>query len=167
MRKVPKYDLRIGKPDYRAPKMRTPDLSVPRLESEEEQTNREYQEWQALHGNGTKPEFLVWKYLVNQKHLREGVDFIFQSSKFGGRRVFGGVVIDFYIPARNMVWRVQGERFHMLMTADRTDDAIEKFQLEGYGYVVIDLWVNDLLSRPRYVLDLAWSGQEVQSIGAR
>ena len=98
-------NLRIGKPNYRAPKMRIPDLIVPRLEPEEAQANREFEEWQALHGNGTKPEFIVWKYLVNQKHLREDVDFVFQSSRFGGRRVFGGVVIDFYIPSRNKIGR--------------------------------------------------------------
>ena len=145
----------------------TLDLSIPKQESTQAQQDREYQEWQSTHGSGTKPEYTVWKYLTDRKHLREGVDFIFQSSRFGGRRVFGGVVIDFYIPARNMVWRVQGERFHMLLVADRMDDAVEKIQLEGYGYVVIDLWVNDLLQRPGYVLDLAWSGQEVQNIGAR
>lgn len=152
----------IGKPNYSVPKMKIPDLTIPRLESQEEQDTREFEEW----GKGTKPEFVVWKYLVNTKKLKEGVDFIFQSSKFGGRRMFGGQVIDFYIPGRNLVWRVQGERFHMLLVADRANDALQKFQLEGIGYTVCDLWVNDLLQRPRYVLDLAWSGQEVQSIGA-
>jgi very-short-patch-repair endonuclease len=144
------------------PKMRKVDLSVPKLISQADQDTAEYEAW----GRGSREEYIVWKYLVYTKRLKEDVDFVFQSSQFGGRRIFGGVVVDFFIPSMNMIWRVQGERFHMLLTVDRTHDDVSRFDLEGRGYTVIDLWVRDLLQRPRYVLDLAWRGQQVQSIEA-
>jgi hypothetical protein len=133
-------------------------VHISRVQSQEEVDNAEYAAWGM---RGTKPEFIVWKYLVRNKHLKPDVDFSFQSSMFGGRRIFGGMVLDFYIPALNMAWRVQGEEFHLLLTKDRVHDKITRIQLEQRGMVVVDLWVRDLLSRPLYVLDLAWQGHEV------
>jgi hypothetical protein len=129
------------------------------LSAAEEEFERQYLEW----NRGTRPEFIVWRYLVYRKHQVEGTDFIFQSSQFGGKRLFGGVVIDFWLLNLNMVWRVQGERFHKLEVADRVDDMAERLQMEQRGYVVVDLWVEDLNTRASYVLDLAWQGQEVPS----
>lgn len=114
-------------------------------------------------GRGTRPEFIVWEFLTIRKRQVEGRDFLFQSSRYGGRRVFGGVVIDFWLVAKNMVWRVQGERFHLLFVEDRMSDRIDRMRLEQEGYRVVDLWVDDLLTRPDFVLDKAWGGQEVLS----
>jgi len=130
------------------------------LRSDERQFEEEYARW----ARGTRPEFIVWKYLVYNKKLKEGVDFLFQSSRFGGRMIFGGVVVDFWIVPFRTMWRVQGERFHRLETPDRVKDVIDKARLEGMGYRVIDLWVRDLETRPTYVLDLAWKGQEVPEL---
>lgn len=132
-------------------------IHISRIQTQEEIDNAEYQAW----GRGTKPEFIVWKYLTQTKHLKEGEDFVFQSSMFGGRSIFGGIVLDFYIPASNMAWRVQGEEFHLLLVKDRIHDMVTRIELEQRGMVVVDLWVRDLLSQAQYVLDLAWQGQEV------
>jgi very-short-patch-repair endonuclease len=77
--------------------------------------------------------------------------------------MYGGIVIDFWFPARRMIWRVQGERFHLLDTQDRVKDEVSHIHLEQEGITVIDLWVRDLETRPDYVLSLAWEGQEPPS----
>jgi len=112
-------------------------------------------------GMGTRPEFIVFEWLTVRKRLVFGIDFYFQSSRWGGRMTFGGVVIDFYFPAVNMVWRVMGERFHLLDSADRMNDQVQKMALVGDGFTVVDLWVEDLETRPDYTLERAWVGQEV------
>ena len=139
---------------YRDPRLLT---NLPK--SAEQQFEEEYEAW----GRGTRPEFIVWRFLTENKHLVEGVDFDFQSSRYGGRRLFGGIVIDFYIPFKQMVWRVQGEQFHMLQSADRIKDEISRVRLEQEGFKVIDLWVRDIETRPDYILNLAWEGKEPPS----
>jgi hypothetical protein len=138
--------------------MPRPVVHISRFQTAEEQSAAEYAAW----GRGTIPEFIVWKYLTKDKHQKEGVDFTFQSSMFGGRRIFGGEVLDFYIYVGNMGWRVQGEEFHLVNVKDRVHDKVIRLQMEARGMVVVDLWVRDLLSRPQYVLDLAWQGHEVE-----
>ncbi len=132
-------------------------LNLPK--SSEQQFQEEYDAW----GRGTKPEFIVYRFLTENKHLVEGVDFSFQSSRYGGKRLFGGIVIDFYIPERRMVWRVQGEQFHMLNNADRMRDEVSRIRLEQEGLKVVDLWVRDIETRPDYILGLAWEGKEPPS----
>lgn len=136
---------------------KAPEIAIKRTPSQAETEEAEYQAW----GRGTKPEYIVWRYLVYHKKLKEGVDFEFQANIFGGRRLYGGIVLDFLFPLLNMAWRVQGEQFHQLLVKDRVHDMITRIQLEQQGLIVVDLWVRDLLSRPKYVLDLAWNGQEV------
>jgi hypothetical protein len=150
----------------RKPPANTPAMTFPwaqtdiRLEAAEQQFEEEYASW----GRGTRPEFITWRYLTQEKKLVEGVDFVFQSSAYGGRRIYGGQVVDFWIFSRNMVWQVQGEFFHQLTTSARAKDMINRMQLEKLGETVVFLWVNDLLSRPVYVLDLAWTGREVRHV---
>lgn len=124
-----------------------------------QQLEDEYLAW----GRGTRPEYLVWRWLVQNKRQKEGVDFHFQSSRFGGRQVYGGIIIDFEFPFRRMVWRVQGERFHLLSPEDRVRDMVSRIRLVGMGVTVIDLWVKDLEERFTYVMDLAWGGREPPS----
>ena len=120
----------------------------------------DYQRWGGR-AKGTKPEYIVWRWLTNTKQLVEGVDFQFQSGQFGGRIMFGGVVVDFFFPGLRMAWRVQGERFHLLETADRVRDLMDKQRLFETGFDVIDLWAEDLETRPNLVLGLAWQRREL------
>lgn len=118
-----------------------------------------YAEWGGQ-SRGTKPEFIVWEWLVKRMKFKEGLDFNFQSSRWGGRMTFGGVVVDFWFPMYNMVWRVMGEHFHLVEPTDRMNDAVQKLALVASGLTVIDLWVQDLEQRPAYVLELAMRGIE-------
>lgn len=133
------------------------------IEQQSTQQQREFEERFAAWGRGTRGEFICWEYLTKQKRLVEGRDFLFQSSKFGGRRVFGGLVIDFYIFTKNLVWQPQGEFFHVLQPGDRAKQRLEEARLVGQGYTVVYLYFRDLQTRPDYVLDLAWNGEGVSN----
>ncbi len=111
--------------------------------------------------NGSLPEYIVWKWLVNIKKQIEGTDFIFQYAILGGRTQFGGAIADFYFPGRMEIWNVQGLRFHRTNPDDRARDMIFKQLMAAQGLTVIFLWEDDLFLRPDFVLDLAWRGQQV------
>ena len=119
-----------------------------------------YEAWGGI-SRGTFPEFLAYTWLTDRKKLTEGADFLFQSSQFGGRRTFGGAVIDFLLVRTDVVWRIQGERFHLLEPASRTHDILQKILLVDQGFTVVDIWVDDLLTRTDYVLENAYEGREV------
>ena len=131
----------------------------PRPRIAEETFEDRYLAWGGLQ-RGTRPEFIVWDWLVRRKRLVEGTDFRFQSSRWGGRMMFGGAIVDFYFPGKNMVWRVMGEYFHLRRSEDRAHDEIQRIQLLQEGLIVVDLWVADLFERREYVLNLAWEGRE-------
>ena len=141
-----------------------PNIRAFRLQEDQRLAQAEaFEERFQLWGRGTRAEFICWEYLVNEKKLEEDRDFLFQSSKFGGRRVFGGLVIDFYIFVKNLIWQPQGEFFHLLQPQDRTRQLIESARLNNQGYTVVYLYYQDLLTRPDYVLNLAWEGVGVQN----
>lgn len=157
MPRLPRFKPR--KAPKGTPEIRPLPLPDPILRSREQQLEDEFLAW----GRGTRPEYIVWKWLVQNKRQKEGVDFLFQSSRFGGRQVYGGIIVDFWFPDRHMMWRVQGERFHLLNPQDRANDMVARIRLVGMGATVVDLWVKDLEERPEYVLNLAWSGREPPS----
>lgn len=136
-----------------------PDIPIPA--NEDEDLLRRYAAWHAR-TNGSLPEYIVYEFLVFKKKLIEGIDFHFQHPLLGGRTEFGGFVLDFFFPLRSAGWRVMGERYHLLQAEDRARDLIAKGILEGRGIQVIDLFETDLLTRPEFVLRLAWEGREVQ-----
>lgn len=118
--------------------------------------------------NGSLPEFIVWEFLTLRRKLTPEVDFFFQHPLFGGRTRFGGFILDFFFPARREGWRIQGERFHLLQPVDRARDMIARSKLMSKEIKVIDLWETDLLTRPEFVLNLAWErSAEVRSRAPR
>lgn len=140
-----------------------PPIPIPRTEDED--FLRRYDAFR-LQQVASIPEFIVYEWLVNVKKQQDGVDFTFQAPFLGGRTEFGGFVLDFFFPALRVGWRIQGERYHLLLTQDRARDAIARQILEGRGIQIIDLFETDLLTRSEFVLQLAWDGQEVQGVGA-
>ena len=122
-----------------------------------------YQAWRAIY-NGSLPEFIVWEFLVFKKKQIPGVSFVFQHPVFGGRTRFGGFLLDYFFPVRNEGWRIQGERFHLLAPQSRAKDRVSKTILENRGIKILDLWETDLLTRPDFVLELAFErSSEVQT----
>ena len=127
--------------------------------AEEDEFERRF----ALWGRGSRPEFVAWEWLTIRKRQKEGIDFDFTSSMFGGRTIFGGMVVDFYLFAKDMVWRVQGEYFHLVQPENRAKDRLDRQRLVGQNLIVVDLYAQDLLQRPTFVLEKAWRGDQVQN----
>lgn len=128
---------------------------IPITEEQEEAMLARFEAWRA-ETNGSLPEFIVWEFLTINKQQTHGVDFIYQHPLFGGRTRFGGYILDFFFPLRREGWNVQGERFHLEAPVSRARDAIMKIQLMGEGLKLIRLWEDDLLTRPDFILNLAW-----------
>lgn len=122
---------------------------------QEEDFLRRFNQWRAS-TNGSVPEFIVWEFLVITKNQVPGFDFIFQHPVLGGRTKFGGYILDYFFNMRQEGWRIQGERFHLEKPRDRARDQLARVQLSARGLHVVDLWEDDLMSRPEFVLNLAW-----------
>ena len=135
--------------------------SIPLPANEDEDFLQRFAVWHQI-TNGSLPEYIAWEFLVFQKKMEPGIDFVFQNPILGGRTEFGGFVLDYFFPATRMGWRVQGERFHLLQSKDRARDDVAEATLVSRGVSpVIDLWEDDLLTRPIRVLEMALRGQEV------
>lgn len=133
-----------------------PEIPLPG--EQDEQLRARWEAWRAIYF-GSLPEFIVWEWLKNKKRQVEGRDFIYQWSVFGGRTAFGGFVLDFYFPARALGWMVQGLRYHLTNPDDRSRNQVAKQILAAQELTVIEIWEDDLMTRPDFVLELAWQGQ--------
>ncbi len=142
--------------------LRDPTIEIPG--EQDEARDARFEAWKAKRGDpqASLPEFIVWEFLTRTKKQVEGVDFLYQDPFSGGRTEIGGFILDFLIIATQYAWRIQGERFHLFFPQDRARDILAREVLEGRGIRVLDLFENDILGRPTFVLELAWNGQEVQ-----
>ena len=129
--------------------------ALPIQAEQEEAFLSRYEMWKSTY-NGSLPEFIVWEFLTIDKKQRPQVDFVFQYPLFGGRTRFGGYVLDFFLIQRREGWNVLGERFHLQTAQDRARVSIMRVQLTSLGMNLIELWEDDLITRPDFVLNLAW-----------
>ena len=134
-----------------APRL-TVDLITPQEDFEEN-----YLLWQAKFG-GTRPEYIVYNYLEKHERLRPDIDFIFQSSRFGGRQVTGGSVVDFELPFLRLMFRVQGERFHLASPDIIASDILQKQSLKRLGFTVVDIYAEMLIAATYQVMTAALRG---------
>ncbi len=91
---------------------------------------------------GTLPERIVYKWLVSQLRLVEGIDFDFQSSQSGGRMELGGIVVDFIFPIMKLGIQVQGvthKQYRRKMKDDEQNSILAEF-----GYWIEELWEDDI-----------------------
>jgi very-short-patch-repair endonuclease len=130
-----------------------PEIPIP--PEQDEALLARYEAWKSQ-WNGSLVEFIVWEYLTIQKKQTHGTDFIFQAPFLGGRTLYGGFIADFAFPLRNEIWMVQGIRWHLQQPADRAKTFMAEAQLSAMGWKVLELWEDDILERPLFVLDLAW-----------
>jgi hypothetical protein len=109
---------------------------------------------------GTLPELLTYDWLEGR-----GYQFDFQTSFFGGRMQLGGAVADFIImdlqPGGMVVWRVQGDYWHLMPERVRKD-AVQRLRLLQHGVVqVVDLWESAIYDRAPKVFEMAEVGAEI------
>lgn len=100
--------------------------------------------------------------IVAQWLNRKGIEYQFQTSLMGGFYELGGAVVDFLFPDRRLAWRVMGEYYHQGVQK-RGSDLLQKELLSQQGWVVVDIWGNDILdiNRRDQALNLALVGQEM------
>ena len=103
----------------------------------------------------TDIEAIVFEWLTQR-----GVEFQFQTSLRGGFFALGGAVVDFLIRDRNLAWRIFGEYWHRGVTKEGSD-ILQKEMLAELGWVVVDIWGDDVRDRTEETLSLALEGREV------
>ena len=74
---------------------------------------------------------------------RKRIAYQFQTSLAGGFYELGGAVVHFFLPDRQLAWRIFGEYWHKGVTKSGTD-AIQKEMLTAEGWTVVDLWSSDI-----------------------
>lgn len=136
-----------------------PDIPIPQAQDIPD-FDRRMAETQAQFAAMSVPEFIVWDYLTRIKKWRNGIEFTYQLPLFSGRTQFGGFVLDFFIREGQLAWNVQGLRYHLEQSRDRAKVQVETAILTSRGYKVVQLWEDDLIERPTFVLEAALIGQE-------
>ena len=91
---------------------------------------------------------------------QRNIQYDFQTSLRGGHFQLGGTVVDFLFYDRGLAWRVQGEYFHKGVTKEGSD-LIQREMLAELGWIVVDLFADDLENRLDQTLQLALQGQEM------
>ncbi len=71
----------------------------------------------------------------------------------------GGTVVDFLFYDRGLAWRVQGEYFHKGVTKEGSD-LIQREMLAELGWIVVDLFADDITERTNETLTKALRGEE-------
>ena len=99
-------------------------------------------------------ETIVYNYLVRHK-----IVFQFATSLAGGFYELGGAVVDFLVEP-NLAWRVMGEYYHRGVTKEGSD-LIQREMLEGLGYIVVNIWGDDIKDRLEETMRLALQGEEM------
>jgi hypothetical protein len=98
-------------------------------------------------GWGSLPERIVWKWLQDKKYL-----FQLQQAEFGGRGQLGGTAIDFVVfglAAMPVALRVQGTYWHRPFSDRKAKDDVQAARLRLAGYLVVDLWEQDIYAAVR------------------
>lgn len=91
---------------------------------------------------GSLPERILWRWLELQRIPYEA-----QVAMFGGRRVKGGLVVDFVaygLAARPVALRIQGEYWHGQKPGEAAQDDAQAVRMRQAGLIVVDLWESDV-----------------------
>ena len=103
----------------------------------------------------TDIEEIVLRWLDKRK-----IVYLFQTSLSGGFYALGGAVVDFLLPERRLAWRVMGEYWHRGVVPEGRD-ILQKELLTGLGYVVVNLWGDDIENRLEETMQKALVGEEM------
>ena len=100
-------------------------------------------------------EEIVYDWLV-----KRNIVFSFQVSVGGGHFSLGGAVVDFMLTDLRIALRVAGEYWHRGVVPEARDK-IQKEMLTGLGFVVVDIFGNDIKERLAETMRLALQGREI------
>jgi very-short-patch-repair endonuclease len=102
----------------------------------------------------TDIERIVMSYLD-----KRGIRYEFQTSLAGGHYELGGAVVDFIINGV-LAWRVMGEYWHEGVE-QRGKDMVQREILTSMGFIVVDLWGEDIKQNTDSTLTKALAGEDV------
>ena len=102
-----------------------------------------------------EPERKVANWLSNHY-----IPFRIQESIAGGTMELGGMVVDFLLPMSRIVIRVMGTYWHRSTEANARD-VLGRETLRAKGFIVVDIWEDDVNERLDYVMRLAVQGVEI------
>ncbi len=105
--------------------------------------------------DGTAPEFAVFQAL-NRLGFRDR--FEFQSSKFGGRALRGGLVLDFFIPSLGVALLISGEYWHYERAGQVARDLLQRQQLESSGITAVFIDEDDAIQNAAFFVSEALRG---------
>ena len=109
---------------------------------------------------GSLPEFLVYQELI-----RLGEEFEYQSSKLGGRQERGGMVLDFFIPDRNLGINVASLYWHYGRPEGILNDRLQREVLLASGIQIVYIDEEDCLRNPRWYVEQALEGRDYSRMG--
>lgn len=124
---------------------------------EKELTPKERLLLRGIYATDLEARVFLW---LERQDYKEGVDFSFQSSVFGGRQEAGGQVADFILYtgySHPLVIRVMGQYWHEKPAQEQKDDAARSI-LESYGFIVVDVWETDIMEALNRVMEQALRG---------
>ena len=99
------------------------------------------------------------KKVYNWLSKRE-IPFNTQQPMFGIAGEAGSATVDFIIPERSLALRVMGSYWHSGLES-KARDAFGREQLVNKGYIVVDLWEEDLADdKIQHTMELALEGVE-------
>lgn len=93
--------------------------------------------------------------------IKYNIPFASQVPMFGGSMELGGATADIVLVERNIILRVFGGYWHKTLEANARDE-LGKERLMAKGYIVVDLWEENLTDeRIDHTMRLALRGEEV------
>jgi very-short-patch-repair endonuclease len=127
-----------------------PSFVKPRLKSNKRKSIQE------LLDVATDIELMVYQWLVDRD-----IVFEFQSQLInGGERQLGDATVDFNLLESRILIRCQGLYFHTGAEVE-AKDKFQRISLENMGYVVIDLYEDDIHDRLDTAMEKAVIGEEL------
>ena len=117
---------------------------------------------------GSLPEYLVYRSLIESFGKQEGIDFTYQSSLLGGRLFKGGVILDFFFNNQpDLAINVQVEYYHYGMGATYLqNDIMVRQQMAGEGINLIFIDESDILNDVDYYVREALNYKDHSRLGA-
>lgn len=116
---------------------------------------------------GSFPEYLVYQELL-RLGMREGLDFVYQSSQLGGKAELGGIVVDFYFESRRLAINISGLYWHYQkgggVNAGR--DRVARTQLAGIGVLLVFVDEDHVYQDVAYYVSQALAGVDHSRIAA-
>ena len=108
---------------------------------------------------GSSLEWLVANLLI-RRGLRPGrpEGFVHQYAFAGGRLSRGGIIADFFLQDRKMVWFIQGIFYHYRTSALQAEAIFDAIELLKRGYIVVFIDEDGLLANPNFIISQALRG---------